>query len=252
MRARVAMLSQVVAALEALIRKLDTQREVAIAACALAPRAEALARQAQRLGFARGRMPSEALAALVEAVAEMAADAAEISADITAGAALGGEIATALGQPLAEFTASTRDPSRMTDPRTLQKLLTTLVDCLQRVIDRQRGQDASIDAALALGEQAASFAERARAIAAGSPGLQREMLALARDLGLYAEEATRVATALAGAAEAGERAVAIITGRVNGMATPAAPTVDQRIAAIVRAAPARRGAAMDWGPASRR
>ena len=245
-------LSQITTALDALLRKLGEQREVAMCACALAPQIEQIAGQARRLAFTRSQVPTEEMAELVKAIAAMAADVADIAQEIERGAALGGEIVTRIGGPLAELIAIARDPERLTDTRALRGVLTSLAGVLTEVSRQRAGEGASGRAVQQVGRRAASMAKRAQALSLGMRGLQNEVLGLSRDLAAFAAETVQVAAALNRDAESAQRALSAMTAEVQTMHGPTEAAgdagVEGKIASLLRAERAsRQGQAVDWG-----
>ena len=249
LRARQTMVANLTAALEALVRKLSAQRDVAVGACSLAPQAEEIARQARLLAFGRGRVPPEAVRGLVEAIGAMATEAAEVAAEIERGAAIGSQVIATIGNQLARVVAIARDPVRLADPTALRSVLGALAGTLQAMPETGQSQDTATQGVLELGRRAAALAERAQRLAAAGGKLQEEVLALSRDLGAYAAEAARVASALSTDAAQAEKALATMAGEVRNIAMPKAaakgPEVDQRIATILQKG--RDGSALDWG-----
>ncbi len=249
--ARKAMLLQLGVALKALVRRLAVQRELAVGACTLAPRAEEIAQRARLLAFGRGRIQPEGLAELAADIGALAAEAASIVVQVQNGAALAGEVAAAIADHVATLAALSRDPTALADPANLRTALGRLSETLQRLSSGRQAQDSPAAALLALAGRSREFADRAARIAAQDvTDLREQALRLSRDLGDFAAQAVTVASTIQQDAEAGARTIARMNGDIGSMADQAAPagtdsSIEERIAGLIRGRD-ESGPKMDW------
>lgn len=238
-RARQAMLAGLAAALDGLVRKLGSQRQLAMNACALAPLAEEIAARARLLAFGRGRPGGDGMTDLVADLGALAVEAAEIAGAAERGVSLGAATAAAISRHAAELAALGRDPAALADPGLLPRALAPLVGTLQAVAVQRRDQGEVGVALSRLAQRSREFADRAATIAERPGGqVREEALRLSRDLGEFASDAVTVATEFGKGAASGERVATAMAGQLSDLSGNAAgeDPVARRIASMVGAA----------------
>jgi hypothetical protein len=245
------MLVELGGALEALVRKLALQREIALSACTLGPRAEEIAKRARLVAFGRGRVPPTDLAELTADIDGLAAEANAIVAQIQNGATLTGDFATAIADHVVTLAAISRDPAALADKANLHAALGSLADTVRRQSGGREAKDSSSAALRELVARSQGFADRAARIAAQDvTDLREAVLSLSRDLREFADHAVTVAAAIHQDAETGERALAKITSGIGSVgdapgAAPPETSALKRIAGLIRGSEAS-GSAITW------
>jgi hypothetical protein len=196
---RRALLLHLADALRRLAASAVAPEEVGTAVCALAPKAEELARQARLLAYGGGRGGPEAMRLLAAGTAALSHEAAAAAAQAAAALMMGRGLSEAITGQAARLVETAARPEVLASPAALRGAVAPLPALLGTVPALRAATRAAGAAVAGLAARARGFAEEATCVRRGPAAagqdtdLRTRALHLSRALADFAEEAVRVA-----------------------------------------------------------